>query len=92
MVKIKWVDGEPQIPEGSRFIVESEDWHDGQGFDPNYVCSTLEQWKVFKTTLERGRTMDMSFRVKDAATGRVLDSWVYCSDSEEDWNDDAFDW
>tara|TARA_B100001094_G_scaffold97081_1_gene93098 strand:- start:377 stop:616 length:240 start_codon:yes stop_codon:yes gene_type:complete len=79
MIGVKWVDGVPQIPEGSAFIVESKDWHDGRGFAPTYVCSSLEQWKTFKaTTLEGGHTMDMSFRVKDASSGRVLDSWVYC--------------
>ena len=70
------IDGEPQIPEGVVYIVEAKDWYDGRGFKPDGHCQTLEEWRIFKDTLEDG-VMDMTFQIREAATGRIIDTWVY---------------
>ena len=59
-------------PEGSKFIVEAECWHDGQGFSPLYACPSLEAWQAFKVKSEVS-DMDMTFRLREQTTGKIVD-------------------
>lgn len=66
-----------QYTETTKYVIEGQDWQEGTIFTEMYSCQTLQEWSDFVKSLQTVTLMNMSFRLRERNSGKILGKWRF---------------